>query len=131
VSLKKFSKFKNTADALKAATKLVESRLSSSLKKFLKKEIVDKNLSETLAVADSKLGGVIKDKLGIQCIHDNSIFELMRGIRAQIENLVTDVTSSDFTAMSLGLSHSLSRYKLKFSPDKVDTMIVQAIGNAT
>lgn len=27
--------------------------------------------------------------------------------------------------MSLGLSHSLSRYKLKFSPDKVDTMIVQ------
>jgi nucleolar protein 58 len=31
-------------------------------------------------------------------------------------------------AMILGLSHSLSRYKLKFSPDKVDTMIVQAIG---
>lgn len=30
--------------------------------------------------------------------------------------------------MSLGLSHSLSRYKLKFSPDKVDTMVVQAIG---
>jgi nucleolar protein 58 len=29
--------------------------------------------------------------------------------------------------MVLGLSHSLSRYKLKFSPDKVDTMIVQAI----
>lgn len=29
--------------------------------------------------------------------------------------------------MELGLSHSLSRYKLKFSPDKVDTMIVQAI----
>ena len=27
--------------------------------------------------------------------------------------------------MSLGLSHSLSRYKLKFSPEKVDTMIVQ------
>ena len=29
--------------------------------------------------------------------------------------------------MQLGLSHSLSRHKLKFSPDKVDTMIVQAI----
>lgn len=29
--------------------------------------------------------------------------------------------------MSLGLSHSLSRHKLKFSPDKVDMMIVQAI----
>ncbi len=31
-------------------------------------------------------------------------------------------------AMQLGLSHSLSRYKLKFSADKVDIMIVQAIG---
>jgi hypothetical protein len=32
--------------------------------------------------------------------------------------------------MTLGLAHSLSRYKLKFSPDKVDTMIVQAIGES-
>jgi hypothetical protein len=31
----------------------------------------------------------------------------------------------DLRPMSLGLSHSLSRYKLKFSPEKVDTMIVQ------
>jgi len=30
--------------------------------------------------------------------------------------------------MKLGLAHSLCRYKLKFSPDKVDTMIIQAIG---
>ncbi|KAG8715422.1 Nucleolar protein 58 [Ceratobasidium sp. 423] len=29
--------------------------------------------------------------------------------------------------MSLGLSHSLSRFKLKFSPDKVDIMVIQAI----
>ena len=33
----------------------------------------------------------------------------------------------DISTMSLGLSHSLSRHKLRFSPDKVDTMIVQAI----
>jgi nucleolar protein 58 len=31
------------------------------------------------------------------------------------------------SAMALGLSHSLARHKLKFSPDKIDTMIVQAI----
>jgi|Transcript_10630 nucleolar protein 58 len=29
--------------------------------------------------------------------------------------------------MALGLSHSLSRHTLKFSIDKIDTMIVQAI----
>lgn len=37
-------------------------------------------------------------------------------------------TESDLNAMRLGLSHSLSRYKLKFSADKVDTMVIQAIG---
>ena len=33
----------------------------------------------------------------------------------------------EMAAMALGLAHSLGRYKLKFSPDKVDTMIVQAV----
>merc|ERR1711957_709852 len=37
-------------------------------------------------------------------------------------------SGSDIRAMQLGLSHSLSRYKLKFSADKVDTMVIQAIG---
>lgn len=59
---------------------------------------------------------------------DNTVLDLYRGIREQFESLVTGLSSSDLNAMSLGLSHSLSRYKLKFSPDKVDTMIVQAIG---
>lgn len=45
----------------------------------------------------------------------------------QIEHLVEDVNQSDMKSMALGLSHSLGRYKLKFSPDKVDIMIVQAI----
>jgi nucleolar protein 58 len=29
--------------------------------------------------------------------------------------------------MQLGLAHSVSRYKLSFSSDKVDTMIIQAV----
>ncbi|ORY40953.1 Nop-domain-containing protein [Rhizoclosmatium globosum] len=51
----------------------------------------------------------------------------MRGIRSQITTLISGLPEADMNAMVLGLSHSLSRYKLKFSPDKVDTMIVQAI----
>ena len=31
------------------------------------------------------------------------------------------------SVMELGLAQSLSRYKLKFSPDKIDTMIVQVM----
>ena len=29
--------------------------------------------------------------------------------------------------MALGLSHGLGRFKIKFSSDKVDTMIIQAV----
>ncbi|WVZ02833.1 hypothetical protein V8G54_023639 [Vigna mungo] len=54
--------------------------------------------------------------------------ELMRGVRNQLTELISGLAVQDMAPMSLGLSHSLSRYKLKFSADKVDTMIVQAIG---
>jgi nucleolar protein 58 len=53
--------------------------------------------------------------------------ELMRCIRSQIDGLVGDLPQREMAAMALGLAHSLGRYKLKFSPDKVDTMIVQAV----
>jgi nucleolar protein 58 len=70
--------------------------------------------------------------------------ELWRGIRSQLAVLLDGLDPKDLATMSLGLSHSLSRqvqlersrssclilhfrFKLKFSPDKVDTMVVQAI----
>uniref|UniRef100_A0A8C9EYZ2 Nucleolar protein 58 n=1 Tax=Pavo cristatus TaxID=9049 RepID=A0A8C9EYZ2_PAVCR len=70
---------------------------------------------------------ILQDKLNLSCIHSPMVTELMRGIRSQIEGLITGLPSREMAAMCLGLAHSLSRYKLKFSPDKVDTMIVQAI----
>ena len=83
---------------------------------------------DVLAVADAKLGGAIKEKLSIPCIWDEGIMQLMRGLRSQIEELVEGASASEMKSMAIGLAHSLSRYKLKFSPDKVDTMVVQAIG---
>jgi nucleolar protein 58 len=44
-----------------------------------------------------------------------------------MDSLLTGLSPADAQQMKLGLAHSLSRHKLKFSPDKVDTMIVQAI----
>eukprot|EP00320_Phaeocystis_rex_P003126 CAMPEP_0119066422 /NCGR_PEP_ID=MMETSP1178-20130426/8970_1 /TAXON_ID=33656 /ORGANISM="unid sp, Strain CCMP2000" /LENGTH=513 /DNA_ID=CAMNT_0007048021 /DNA_START=82 /DNA_END=1623 /DNA_ORIENTATION=+ len=128
VKLKAFHKFEDTAEAVQSATALVEGKLSSGMKKFLKKSIVSKELQDTLAVADAKLGGAIKEKLNIPCVFDDSALQLTRGLRNQIESLVEAASGSEMKSMAIGLAHSLSRYKLKFSPDKVDTMIVQAIG---
>ncbi|KAH1213474.1 putative nucleolar protein 5-2 [Glycine max] len=63
----------------------------------------------------------------IDCIHNNAIMNLMRGVRNQLTELISGLPVQDMAPMSLGLSHSLSRYKLKFTREKVDTMIVQAI----
>ncbi|XP_028661982.1 nucleolar protein 58 [Erpetoichthys calabaricus] len=126
VKLKHFEKFQDTTEALAAATALVEGKIGKRLKKVLKK-VVAKEAHEELAISDAKLGGVIKDKLSLNCVHSPAVAELMRGIRTQLDGLITGLPPREFTAMSLGLAHSLSRYKLKFSPDKVDTMIVQAI----
>ncbi|XP_015892928.3 probable nucleolar protein 5-1 [Ziziphus jujuba] len=125
VKLKAFSKFENTSEALEAATLLIDSKPSKGLRKFLHLHCKD---GEKLAVADSKLGNIIKEKLKIDCIHDNAVMELMRGVRNQLTELISGLAVQDLAPMSLGLSHSLSRYKLKFSADKVDTMIIQAIG---
>ena len=56
-----------------------------------------------LAVAESRLGVAIKEGLDIQCKAGGDVFELMRGVRAQITNLVTDVTEKELNTMSLGV----------------------------
>uniref|UniRef100_A0A453AG04 Nop domain-containing protein n=1 Tax=Aegilops tauschii subsp. strangulata TaxID=200361 RepID=A0A453AG04_AEGTS len=73
----------------------------------------------TLAIVDSKLGNAIKEKLKIGCVHNSDVMELMRGLRNQLSELISGLGTQDLDPRSLGLSHSLSRYKLKFSPKKV------------
>ncbi|EKX50562.1 hypothetical protein GUITHDRAFT_66997 [Guillardia theta CCMP2712] len=128
MKLKAFQKFEDTSEALVAATAMLESSLSKGLKKFLEKNIVKKGLNEELAVYETKLGKVIKEKLEVPCIYDDKVLEIMRGVRANLEVLLGGTTEQDLKTMRLGLAHSLGRHKLKFSPDKVDTMVVQAIG---
>lgn len=97
------------------------------------------------SVSDKKLGKVISEKLGISCVSNEKIDELFRIIRFQFSNLVDGsflfplphnviltllsvaITPEELNTMTRGLSHGLSRYKIKFSTDKIDTMIIQAV----
>eukprot|EP00397_Hematodinium_sp_SG-2012_P022343 GEMP01023139.1.p1 GENE.GEMP01023139.1~~GEMP01023139.1.p1 ORF type:complete len:531 (+),score=152.68 GEMP01023139.1:60-1652(+) len=128
LSLVAFSKFKDTKTAMEEATALIESKMGKQLKKFLKKSIVAEELSEKLAVIDKALGSAIQKKFNIECVHTETVRELMRGLRFQMEELVEGLDPKETRQMALGLAHTMSRFKLKFSPDKVDTMIIQAVG---
>eukprot|EP01001_Neometanema_parovale_P003665 NODE_1486_length_1718_cov_241.180564_g1409_i0.p1 GENE.NODE_1486_length_1718_cov_241.180564_g1409_i0~~NODE_1486_length_1718_cov_241.180564_g1409_i0.p1 ORF type:complete len:495 (+),score=161.68 NODE_1486_length_1718_cov_241.180564_g1409_i0:77-1486(+) len=120
--------FKDSAEAVEACKAIMESDMPKSLQKFLKKNIVSKEIQDKLAVQDAKLGKVIKKKLDIPCIHDDEVDHILRGIREQICDLVDGLTQKNFRQMSLGLAHTLSRHTLKFSADKIDVMVIQAIG---
>ncbi|KAF8502779.1 hypothetical protein F5888DRAFT_1800325 [Russula emetica] len=100
--------------------KTQEGKLGKGLNEFMNKVIVEKGKNKEELV-------VVDPKLGIKVISDIDTLELFRGIRSQLTALLNGLDPKDLATMSLGLSHSLSRFKLKFSPDKVYTMVVQAI----
>lgn len=150
MKLKQFAKFDSAAVALEEVTAIVENKVSPMLSNLLNSVKDEKKAS--LVVADPKLGmftpppfvplirglseninpvtGLAINKLpglSFTIISDSSTHDLYRAIREHLTALIPGLTPSDVSTMSLGLSHSLSRHKLKFSPDKVDTMIVQAI----
>lgn len=80
-------------------------------------------------MADTKLANAIK-KLGLplEPLFDSSVAELYRGIREHLPSLIPAMAPEQMAGIRLGMAHSLSRHKLKFSTAKFDTMIVQAIG---
>ena len=127
VKLKAFKKFKDTKEAMKSVEKLLKGEMSKTLKKFLEKNIVQKGIEEALMLSDKKLGKAITEKLNIECKTGEKSNELLRCIRFQMNELLTGLDEKELRNMSLGLSHSMSRYKLSFSSEKVDTMIIQAV----
>ncbi|KAG7285459.1 Nucleolar protein 58 [Staphylotrichum longicolle] len=122
IKYKEFAKFDSAASALEEIAG-VTPKLASLLNEFKDEKKV------TLAVAESKLGSSIVKlpDLNIKPISDSSTTDLFRAIRQHLPDLVPGMLPENFQEMSLGLSHSLSRHRLKFSPDKVDVMIVHAV----
>ncbi|KAM7541410.1 hypothetical protein Aperf_G00000040112 [Anoplocephala perfoliata] len=126
IELQKFVKFKDIKDALQATADVVDGKISKKLKKFLKKTFKESR-EEILAVADNKLARAIGLEMQIRTMASEKITSLMRGIREHMDDLIP-IEGKELQTMRLGLAHSLDRYKLKCNPDKIDTMIVQAIG---
>ncbi|KAI9801469.1 MAG: Nucleolar protein 58 [Piccolia ochrophora] len=127
LKLKHFKKFDSAASALEEVSALVEGKVTPMLASLLDNVKDEKKIS--LAVADPKLGKAINNlpSLSLTPISDSTTSDLYRAIRNHITSLIPGLHPQDISSMSLGLSHSLSRHKLKFSPDKVDTMVIQAI----
>lgn len=106
---------------------IIEGKVTPKLAGLL--DVFKNEKKVSLAVAESKLGNAITKLpgLNIKPVADSTTNDLFRAIREHLSDLVPGMTPENFREMSLGLAHSLSRHKVKFSPDKVDVMIVHAV----
>ncbi|RYP06917.1 hypothetical protein DL764_002865 [Monosporascus ibericus] len=127
LSLKKMVKFEDSTQALAEYTSLTEGKVTPMLQQLL--DDIKEERKASLAVADPKLGAAINvlPQLSISPVSDSSTSELFRAIRTYLPELFPELDNKYLGNMALALSHSISRHKLKFSPDKIDVMIVQAI----
>ncbi|KAL9088382.1 MAG: hypothetical protein Q9159_003156 [Coniocarpon cinnabarinum] len=127
LQLKKFVAFEGAQQAVEEAAAINEGKVTPKLASLLDELKDEKKVS--LAVADPKLGSNINrlPELSVSPITGSATEELHRAIRTYMPSLIPQLLPEFTKQMSLGLSHSLSRHKLKFSADKVDVMIIQAI----
>ncbi|KAK5671459.1 Nucleolar protein 56 [Batrachochytrium dendrobatidis] len=129
VRLKSFAPFRSAAHALENAMDISEGVMSDHLKAFLEMNLPKpgKKNKVLLGVGESNLGGSIKADLGIDCVVDDTVRELIRGIKLHSERLLAQLKEGDLGRAQLGLGHAYSRAKVKFNVNRVDNMITQSI----
>ncbi|KAL7715292.1 nucleolar protein nop56 [Entamoeba marina] len=126
VTLDYLLKFGKTDQAVGECQAVNDGTLTPSLQKFLKATVM-KSDEKKLIVVDSALTQSIKNELQIECVNPPYTLRLSRLIRENITQLIPEITTKEMHSMQLGLSNNWSSYKIKFSPEKIDTMIIQAV----
>ena len=135
VTLTSFLPFKSAAHALENINSLADGNVPESLGSFLElslpkasKKASSSKSGVVLGVSDKALAGTIKQGLGINCVSDDLVHELIRGIRYHSDKLLSQyLLSEDLRRSQLGLGHAFSRGKVAFNVNRSDNMIIQAI----
>ncbi|TPX33838.1 hypothetical protein SmJEL517_g03307 [Synchytrium microbalum] len=129
IKLVSFIPFKTAAHALENLNDVSEGVMNPYLKAFLEQSMpkVGKKSSVKLGVGEKNLAGAIKAELGYDCISDDSILEIIRGLKLHGEKMLKQLSDGDLNKAQLGLGHAYSRAKVKFNVNRVDNMIIQSI----
>ncbi|KAL8641445.1 MAG: hypothetical protein Q9228_001735 [Teloschistes exilis] len=133
VKLISFAPFQGAAQALENANEVSEGIASEFLLSLLEVNLpqaVKKN-KVALGVSDKNLAGSIKAAFpGLECeTADTSevVQDMLRGIRQHGPKLLKQLQEGDVERAQLGLGHAYSRARVKFSVQKNDNHIIQAI----
>ncbi|QSZ31416.1 hypothetical protein DSL72_000981 [Monilinia vaccinii-corymbosi] len=133
VKLVNFAPYRNAAEALENINLISEGVLSDYLKSNLELNMPkpSKKKKTILGVSDKTLAGSIKEEFpGISCETGETsevVADLLRGLRLHAPKLLKGLQEGDVERAQLGLGHAYSRAKVKFSVQKNDNHIIQAI----
>ncbi|KAL8828774.1 MAG: hypothetical protein Q9170_006455 [Blastenia crenularia] len=133
VKLMSFAPFRGAAQALENVNEVSEGMPTEFLTSLLEVNLpkTGKNHKVTLGVSDKILAGNIKAAFpGLECeTADTSevVQDMLRGIRQHAPKLLKQLQDGDTERAQLGLGHAYSRAKVKFSVQKNDNHIIQAI----
>ncbi|KAF7929926.1 uncharacterized protein EAE97_009523 [Botrytis byssoidea] len=133
VKLVNFAPYRNAAEALENINMISEGVLSDYLKSNLELNMPkpSKKKKTILGVSDKTLAGSIKEEFpGVSCETGETsevVADLLRGLRLHAPKLLKGLQEGDVERAQLGLGHAYSRAKVKFSVQKNDNHIIQAI----
>ncbi|CCU75745.1 unnamed protein product [Blumeria hordei] len=133
VKLINFAPYRGAAEALENVNLVSEGVLSDYLRSNLELNLPkpSKKKKIVLGVSDKNLAGSIKATFpGVECETSETseiAADLLRGLRLHIGKLLKGLEDGDVDRAQLGLGHAYSRAKVKFSVQKNDNHIIQAI----
>jgi nucleolar protein 56 len=90
IKLQAFLPFKNAAEALQNINEVSEGIMGDTLRQFLEmnlpkskksKDGTPKKSKFSLGVSDKTLASTIKSELGVDCVSDDTVLEVVRGLR--------------------------------------------------
>ncbi|KAH7382871.1 pre-rRNA processing nucleolar protein-like protein Sik1 [Cadophora sp. MPI-SDFR-AT-0126] len=133
VKLVNFAPYRGAAEALENINLVSEGVLSEYLKSNLELNLPkpSKKKKVVLGVSDKNLAGSIKASFpGVECETGETsevVADLLRGLRFHAGKLLKGLQEGDVERAQLGLGHAYSRARVKFSVQKNDNHIIQAI----
>ena len=128
VRLVSFAPFKSAVHALENAMDVSEGVMNPFLGSFLEMNLPNASGKVfTLGVGEPTLAGSIKHSIHCECVVDDVVRELIRGIRLHATAFLSQLKDADVGRAQLGLGHAYSRAKVKFNVNRVDNMITQSI----